>query len=173
LNKTQGITFLQVLAIAAIVVVAGFILFPLFAQGGPPPGTNWCVSSQKQLAISLLIYAADHNEHMPNRDVWMDEARMYSKSDGVFHCPSVRGRDETRSNLYGFAFHSRLSEADISKVDHPEEVPLHYDSVNLARNASDPFTSLPNPPRKHKNRDANVVAYLSGHVKVVRPNEAP
>lgn len=47
--------------------------------------------------------------------------------------------------------------------------PLLFDSINLARNASDPFVSLPNPPRRHTEGQppANYIAYADTHAKAV------
>jgi prepilin-type processing-associated H-X9-DG protein len=43
-----------------------------------------------------------------------------------------------------------------------------YDSSNLARNASDPGTSLPNPPRHL----GSVIGYADGHVSAGRRQPA-
>lgn len=48
------------------------------------------------------------------------------------------------------------------KVRKPETIPLVYDSSNLARNAADPFTSLPDPPRHRENR----AVYLDHEVRI-------
>lgn len=53
-----------------------------------------------------------------------------------------------------------------TKSPDPTRIPFIYDSINLARNASDLATSLPLPGR-HKGR--NNVAYLDAHAKSV-PN---
>ncbi|MFI5385823.1 MAG: hypothetical protein ACHQ50_06850, partial [Fimbriimonadales bacterium] len=50
-----------------------------------------------------------------------------------------------------------------TRVDPAATTPLIYDSVNLARNASDLVGSLPNPGRHHGH---NNLCFADGHVAV-------
>ena len=47
-----------------------------------------------------------------------------------------------------------------------QTAPMIYDSINYARNASDPLLSLPNPGR---HEGYNVIGYADGHAKHVAP----
>lgn len=126
-----------------------------------------CISNLKQIARSTILYAEDHNERLPHRDAWIDSIEDYAKSDGLFHCPGAQTAKPQNPSIYGYAFHSRLSNVNQTKVEKPEKTPLLYDSVNLARNASDPYSSLPVPPRNHGGHTMNMVAYADSHVKAL------
>ncbi|MBC8064002.1 MAG: hypothetical protein H7Y17_04175 [Chlorobia bacterium] len=128
------------------------------------PGTH-CLSNSKQIALSLIIYAADYDERLPDRDAWMDLATPYTKNQEIFVDPEIRVKGQ-----HGYAFDSRLSRKKTDQFQSPATQSMIYDSINLARNASDPFASLPNPGR-HKGR--NSIGYLDGHVKRVALPKTP
>lgn len=117
---------------------------------------TYCLSNTKQQATSLIIYASDHDERFARRDYWMDSIAPYMGERDIFHHagPAPRG--------FGYAFNAALSERKAPLK--PETVPITYDSVNPARNASDLVSSLPYPGR-HSGR--NSVAYADGHSKKV------
>jgi prepilin-type processing-associated H-X9-DG protein len=103
------------------------------------------------------MYSDDFDGKLPDRDAWMDLTKPYNRgAPGDEHCSSFRD-----PNLYGYSLN-----AGVNKDDEPSPAtrPLIYESVNLARNASDLFTSLPVGGR-HDGR--NVVGYLDGHVKAL------
>lgn len=148
-----------------IVGFLGAIIFPVVACAcsKASPGRG-CLAQVKQIGLAHLIYAADHNDRLPHRDVWMDAVAPYIRDVKVFVDPEVTGHAQ-----HGYAFDSRLSEKFVEKVKAPEQQPLVFDSINLGRNASDPFTSLPNPGR---HRGKNSVVYLDGHAKKIDPGLA-
>jgi prepilin-type processing-associated H-X9-DG protein len=115
-----------------------------------------CLSNTKQQVTALLIYASEHDERFAPRDYWMGAIAPYVHDRDVFHHagPPPRG--------LGYAFNAALSDAKAPPK--PETVPITYDSVNLARNASDLFASLPHPGR-HGGK--NSIAYADGHARRV------
>lgn len=160
------ITIAQVVAIAMTLALIAAILYPFVAQHRGH-GRILCLSNVKQLALGVLMYAEDHDNRMPDRDSWMDAAQPYlygGRKEADYpleHCPAIK--DQTHDpSLYGYAFNSPLSRAWVEKMASSEQVPMLYDSINLARNASDPFASLPVPGR-HEGR--NYIAFADGHAK--------
>ncbi len=117
-----------------------------------------CLSNVKQQAMGLLMYAADHADRFPARDVWKDGIAPYVKLESVLR------EAKAAQGVYGYAFNAALSGA---REDDPK-VPMTYDSVNPIRNASDPLTSL---PALGKHGGKNNVAYADGHAKT-RPGGA-
>jgi len=148
--------------IGLVFVVFAMILYPHFAKvyqdrySSPLPQI-------KQNALALLAYANDHDEKMPDRDVWMDRVSPYLNSEESLHAPEIVALGNP--GLYGFAFNSSLSGRAVS--GDAAGTPLVYDSVNLARNASDPYLSLPYPGRRD-GKDG--VAFADGHVGSVVPD---
>lgn len=153
-----------VIALGALAIVT-VVVYPMFARSTPVDGhPSSCISQVKQLALAALMYAGDWDDHLMDRDLWMDQIEPFHKYKSLEHCPALITHEGRKlgQQVYGYAFHSRLHLADALKVEKPESMPLIYDSINLAKNASDRYISLPVPGR-HKGR--NMVGYLDGHVK--------
>jgi len=106
------------------------------------------------------MYSTDNDGKPPPRDFWMDAIWDYTKNKQILHCDLVKGQ-----GLYGYALNARVKTLG-SNLPSPETTPLVYDSVNLARNASDLVNSLPKPGRHD---GVNHVVYADGHVRTLRP----
>jgi prepilin-type processing-associated H-X9-DG protein len=141
-------------------LILAAILFPVFAQAREKARQTACMSNLKQLALAQLVYANDYRDQLPIASQWGDLIRPYVKPD-EYRCPSI-----PKGQGFGYAMNVRLSRQKVSRLGTPGQLPLLYDSSNLAWNAHDPVTSLPNPPR-HMRR-VNNVAFADGHVKAVR-----
>lgn len=144
-----------------IVVLTAGILFPLTACAckQASPATH-CMSNVKQQALAMIIYAGDWDDRFPLRDSWMDSITPALKRTEVLRDPEVE-----IAGGYGYAFDSRLSGALMGKIPNPDKAPLIYDSLNLGRNASDPFTSF---PAKGRHKGKNVITYADGYAKSIR-----
>ena len=149
------VKILKILGSVFLLFVAVSAFFPLFAMGHPASPGSLCVSRLKQQAIGLLIDAGDHDERLTPRAAWMDAIQPYVRSETILRDP------EGPKGGYGYA------DAALSATETPKAAattPMVYDSTDPARNASDRFTSLPNPGR---HRGTNNVAYAEGHVRRV------
>lgn len=161
----RAITLIEALIVAAIVIVLVIVLIPVVANDHGSRMSTRCLSNVKQCVTALAIYVGDFNDRLPLRDEWMDSILPYTRNERSLHCPAVQEANELNQHLYGYSFDSRLSGADVSKVGNPVQTVLVFESVNLARNASDPFISQPDPPRKHGNKSGNMIGYLDGHAE--------
>jgi prepilin-type processing-associated H-X9-DG protein len=137
------------------------LLFPIFSQAREKARHVECMSNLKALALAQLMYANDYNDYLPTASRWGDLIRPYVKDTGQYRCPSV-----PQGQGFGYAMNVRLSRQKASLLAAPNRIPLLYDSSNLAWNAHDPVTSLPNP-RRHM-RQVNNIAFADGHVEAVR-----
>jgi prepilin-type processing-associated H-X9-DG protein len=119
----------------------------------------------KQWELGLIMYSAENNELLPFRDEWMDAAAPHLswKPAEEMKCTELASQGQ---GVFGYAFNASLSRKNHEKIAQPDKVPMIYDSINYARNASDLFTSLPHPPR-HKGY--NVIGYADGHVSSKMP----
>lgn len=145
-------------------VIVGAILFPVFVQTREKTRLSGCMRNVQNLSRAMQLYAQDNDEHFPLGSEWMDRITKYQPDDKFYHCPSAAGVKTVR---FGYAFNSTLSEQSLEKVKNPRQVPMIYDSSNLSRNATDPVTSLPDPPR-HYSRKGNVIGYVDGHARFER-----
>jgi prepilin-type processing-associated H-X9-DG protein len=135
------------------------LLFPIFSQAREKARHVECMSNLKALALAQLMYANDYNDYLPTASRWGDLIRPYVKPD-EYRCPSI-----PKGQGFGYAMNVRLSRQKVSRLTMPSQIPLLYDSSNLAWNAHDPVTSLPNPPRHIR---LNNIAFADGHVEAVR-----
>ena len=164
----ESLSWLEVLMMLALVAVFAAVLYPVFAPGdfkGPDPSTR-CKSIVKQLALASIIYISDYDDRFPLRDSWMDGIFPYHKNKSIERCPTFAWDEKAPKNQYGYAMNQAMSGA--KPPPNPEAVPLVFESVNLARNASGTLDSLPNPGR-HNGR--NVIGYADGHVKARDPSQ--
>jgi len=146
--------------VLAFCLILAAILFPVFVQAREMARLERCMDNLKALALAQQLYANDHGDWLPIASQWGDLIRPYVKPD-EYRCPSI-----PKGQGFGYAMNARLSRQKVSLLATPGQIPLLYDSSNLAWNAHDPVTSLPNPPR-HMRR-VNNVAFADGHVKSVR-----
>lgn len=137
------------------------IVFPVVAGDPRRPGPD-CISNVKQLGFGVIMYGGDHDDRAPLRDSWMDGVRPFVRGGDTLICPLVEENESLEG--YGYAFNSLLDAVDLAALVKPEDTPLIYDSINFARNASDPLLSLPMPGR-HKGN--NTIGYADGHANAV------
>jgi hypothetical protein len=100
-----------------------------------------CLKNLKQLSAGILMYSTDYDGVFPPAATWMDAIVPYSKNSSVYRCPAVESE-----NQFGYAYNSSLGGAK-GDTQANSKTPMVYDSSNLARNANDPASSQPNPPR--------------------------
>lgn len=171
-GASMGKKVLWAFAALLVPLAAMVILLPFVMNARTVSPRMTCISNLKQLAFAALAYSDDWDDRLPLGHTWMDSTSDYYVNESLLHCNEVKDRYPDRNDLYGYAFNSTLSSAKAWSF--PTEVaqnkPLVYDSSNLARNASDPFISLPDPPR---HRDiVNVVCFLDGRAKALTKERA-
>ncbi len=111
----------------------------------------------KQIALGITQYTRHNNNTLPDAANWMDEIMPYMKSEALFHDPSAPD-----SQKWSYAYNSTLSHQPLSKVDHPADTVMLFESSAGIKNASDTGQSVPHPSR---HIDATDYAFVDGHVK--------
>ncbi len=151
------------LCVLASCIILPAILFPVFSQAREKARHAGCMSNLKALALAQAVYANDYRDQLPIASRWGDLIRPYVQTTDQYRCPSI-----PQWQGFGYAMNARLSRQKVSLLATPGQIPLLYDSSNLAWNAHDPVTSLPNPPR-HMRR-VNNIAFADGHVRAIPPS---
>jgi len=98
-------TLIELLVVIAIIAILAAILFPVFAQAREKARAISCLSNEKEVALSFLMYLQDYDENMvpyryPNTDPvtlaagatniwWAKMLDPYTKSWAIYHCPSA------------------------------------------------------------------------------------
>ena len=60
----RGFTLIELLVVIAIIAILAAILFPVFAKARAKARQTSCLSNHKQLALAILMYVQDYDEHM-------------------------------------------------------------------------------------------------------------
>lgn len=150
-----------------VFVIGALVLYPVFTQSkNGHRHRRSSLTNLKQIALGQIMYAYDHDEHQALRDSWHEGTSPYLKNDSLYHCPQLmRDLKEHNSTIYGFAYFSKNSGTVSTDIHNPAKVPLVYASLNWAKNASDPFNSLPRFSGRMSSR--RHVAYGDGHTRYV------
>ena len=138
------------------------------APGGQPPmalpasdtllqGT--CSSNVKRLAVAVVMYSADYDDHLPPAARWCDATWPYLLSEDLYRCPAG-------PTAYGYAFNRNLDQQRTRDVLQPIYVVTVFDSSAGRRNTADPGQSLCNPPRHPM---GNNIGFLDGRVALISP----
>ena len=118
----RGFTLIELLVVIAIIAILAAILFPVFAQAREKARSISCLSNQKQLGTSAMMYIQDYDEVYPPlvsggctnhgnsaNALWTRLLFPYVKNKGVFACPS------SSEGKPGFRFKSDVDAPDVGE----------------------------------------------------------
>jgi prepilin-type N-terminal cleavage/methylation domain-containing protein/prepilin-type processing-associated H-X9-DG protein len=74
-QKARAFSFLELLAVVAIVAILAALLLPR-NTGHPKPTWLWCMSNLKQVGLDMLVFAGDHKNQFPMQTTISDEGSM-------------------------------------------------------------------------------------------------
>ena len=110
-RRIHGFTLIELLVVIAIIAILAAILFPVFAQAREKARQTSCLSNNKQIGLSAMMYIQDYDETFP-AEPWYggnaadgvpvmgsgdpgaspfnykDELAPYIKGDQVWICPT-------------------------------------------------------------------------------------
>jgi prepilin-type N-terminal cleavage/methylation domain-containing protein len=64
-SPKRGFTLIELLVVIAIIAILAAILFPVFAQARAQARKTTCLSNNKQVGLSILMYVQDYDEVLP------------------------------------------------------------------------------------------------------------
>src|SRR5580700_8403183 len=64
-STNRAFTLIELLVVIAIIAILAAILFPVFAQARAQARKTTCLSNNKQVGLSLLMYVQDYDEVLP------------------------------------------------------------------------------------------------------------
>ncbi len=165
----RGTTGGSGIALAGIIVSAIFLLMipifvamllPAFAAAKQKAQTINCLNNEKQLAIAVRMYSADHTNQLPPAATWCDALQSYVGSEKPFLCPAG-----DRGKRCSYAFNAKLGGLDESKIA-PDTVMIFESDGNWnASGGSDLMIGKPRHSRLY------VVALADGSVQQIRESQ--
>ena len=134
--RRPAFTLIELLVVIAIIAILAAILFPVFARARENARKITCVSNLRQLGTSVLMYAQDYDESLPNNfagkkdtNLWSDLAGSglmvpYLKNKQIWFCPS--DTPHTYSNqTYDYSYCLYNNTADVNKHAYPSTMQSH------------------------------------------------
>jgi prepilin-type N-terminal cleavage/methylation domain-containing protein/prepilin-type processing-associated H-X9-DG protein len=182
----RGFTLIELLVVIAIIAILAAILFPVFAKAREKARQASCQSNCKQMALAILMYAQDYDEHVPwcymplpwTPDVWPHLVLPYVKNNQIFDCPSASayrysGAWYVEDLAYGYNFKFEGYGPSLGVIAKPAEMIMLGDGGNFRLvpdtadwPPSDPYNPVRWVHMRH-NETANL-AFMDGHVKALK-----
>jgi|GEM_PF-2054645 len=105
ISLTSGFTVLELLVVICILAILAALLFPAFTLIREKARREACASNSRQLGIGAMLYAQDHDEHLPGAG---DATNGLNRSGGwmfysQFPANGVAGAyDASRGSLFSY-----------------------------------------------------------------------
>jgi hypothetical protein len=124
-----------------------------------------CLHNLRIVAMSLQMYAEDHDGRLPEADVWVDALALYVAGPEELQCPL----DRTQARC-SYGLNSALSGVEIGAVRDPESVVLVYET---ARPGDNPAGGPEDVVDRHKGGAGDYFAFADGHLGWVERKHLP
>ncbi len=190
--KQRGFTLIELLVVIAIIAILAAILFPVFARAREKARQTSCLSNQKQIVLSWLMYAQDYDERTvlwripaavthPNEDhgycYWQNTLQPYCKNEQVFVCPSSKPFPSACRGIRGAYGLNTYEDGElIAEWEHPAELIVTCDT-NCYRTCSwaeystggiHAFSHTGYAGIHRRHNDGANVSYADGHAKWIQ-----
>ena len=133
------------LVVIAIIAILAAILFPVFARAREKARQTTCMSNQRQIVTSVLMYAQDHEEMLPEvSSVW----KNINIDPQIRVCPTA-GKSNMDPYLYGYKCGGKA----LGEILAPELTWMTADGLAFSYDY------------RHSNKC--ILSYVDGHVATV------
>jgi prepilin-type N-terminal cleavage/methylation domain-containing protein/prepilin-type processing-associated H-X9-DG protein len=157
-TRTVGFTLIELLVVIAIIAILAAILFPVFAKAREKARQTTCTNNQRQIATSLLMYAQDHEEVLPNQaSVWGDLAL----TGGVLVCPTAGKKAKI-----SYGYNNWMGNKALGDITDPSEAVLTGDCAQALL-----YTGIADLDTRHGK--GSIISFADSHVAIVKANKLP
>jgi prepilin-type N-terminal cleavage/methylation domain-containing protein len=129
-------TLIELLVVIAIIAVLAAILFPILSRAREAGRRTKCASNLHQIGLAHKAYVEDWDGcYIPNvygivEDgnplAWKVKFKVYTKEEGVFHCPSYHPREY---HSVDYMFNAELAAWCVGLVANPAKCVEFYDGA--------------------------------------------
>jgi prepilin-type processing-associated H-X9-DG protein len=141
------------------------ILFPVFFGARSKAMEASCLANQKQLGTAMLMFAADHNDVLPDKNNWPSQLLPYTNNPKLTKCPA----DKSPAAV-SYAMNAALSGKKMSALPNPATTILLYETAQPGISPSGDPATAPLPNRHNK---GNIFLYADGHAAFVKAGQNP
>ncbi len=109
-------------AVLGMCALLAAIMFPVFSRAKGKARQTVCLSNVKQVMISMLMYADDHDGHLPNAWTWAEDLAEYVNNEELLQCP-LAPMDPS-----SYAMAKRWSECKLEDIPDRSKTIIIYDA---------------------------------------------
>ena len=149
----------SLLAVTALMLSSAWVvvtLFPTVRSARVKARQVRCIQHQKALAMAMLLYAHDHDEHFPPASIWSDAIQPRVSSLTSYRCPEAR---HLRS---GYAMNRALDCRSLFSLEEPGSTVALFDATG-GWNSSGGQELL---AKRHVG--GAVISFADGHARWIR-----
>lgn len=139
----SGFTLIELLVVIAIIAILAALLFPVYTNAKQSGATAKCISHERQLYNSLMLYVDDYNGRLP-RVGFLN----YSSNNSLFW-PYVKNKDITKCQKKGAYGYNRMlcGPCSANKAWVPGTISSRINVLNNDGFVGRPFAEVVNPRR--------------------------
>jgi prepilin-type N-terminal cleavage/methylation domain-containing protein/prepilin-type processing-associated H-X9-DG protein len=159
-TRQAGFTLIELLVVIAIIAILAAILFPVFAKAREKARQSSCMNNQRQIAVSILMWAQDHDEELPDSsNVWPE----INVDRNILMCPT-KGKKVANAYVYN----NFIAGKALGELPYPDTTQMLWDGQHAA--TTSPITydnvayTVDDLDFRHSNR--TLTAFLDGHVAI-------
>lgn len=156
--RRPAYTLVEVLVVTTIIAIVTAIMVPVFRFAREKGRQSTCISNQRQIAVSVLSFAQDHDDHLPYAtDFW----NTLSLNQSLLSCPS-----DLNEAINSYVINNMLASARLGNFRRYQETMVSADGMHVADstpgNAAGLAYTSSDLAKRHQGK--YIVSFLDGHV---------